>query len=140
MAESIREVMTPDPTTCRPSDSAFDAARVMSEGDFGAVVIAEDGGEVRGIVTDRDIVVRAVAEGRDPKSTEIGEILTTDPTTLSPDQSLDDAVNSLRDSHVRRLPVVDGSKVVGIVSIGDLAQARDEKSALADISAAAPNN
>ena len=139
MAETIRDVMTPDPATCRPSDSVFDAARAMSEGDFGAVVV-EEGGNVRGILTDRDIVVRAVAEGRDPKTTEIGEISTTEPTTLSPDQSLDDAVDSLRSSHVRRLPVLEGSEVVGIVSIGDLAQARDEKSALADISAAAPNN
>ncbi len=139
MAESIRDVMTPDPATCRPSDTAFDAARAMSEGDFGAVVVAEEEG-VRGILTDRDIVIRAVAEGRDPKTTEIGEIFTTEPTTLSPDQSLDDAVDSLRSSNVRRLPVVEGTKVVGIVSIGDLALARDEKSALADISGAAPNN
>jgi CBS domain-containing protein len=131
--------MTPDPATCRPSDTAFDAARAMSEGDFGAVVVAEEEG-VRGILTDRDIVIRAVAEGRDPKTTEIGEIFTTEPTTLSPDQSLDDAVDSLRSSNVRRLPVVEGTKVVGIVSIGDLALARDEKSALADISGAAPNN
>jgi CBS domain-containing protein len=140
MAESIRDVMTTDPATCRPSDTAFDAARAMSEGDFGAVVVAEEEGSVRGILTDRDIVVRAVAEGRDPKSTEIGEIFTTEPTTLSPDQSLDEAVDSLRSSNVRRLPVVEGEKVVGIVSIGDLALARDEKSALADISGAAPNN
>ena len=140
MAETIRDVMTPEPATVTPTDSVVDAARAMSEGDFGAVVVVEDGGSVRGILTDRDIVVRAVAEGRDPKSTKVGEIFTTEPTTLSPDQSLDEAVDALRSSHVRRLPVVEGSQVVGIVSIGDLAQARDEKSALADISAAAPNN
>ena len=139
MAESIREVMTPDPATCSPSDSALDAARAMSKGDFGAVVV-EDGGEIRGILTDRDIVVRAVAAGEDPATTQIREICTTEPTTLSPDDSLDEAVEALRASHVRRLPVVEESHVVGIVSIGDLAQARDERSALADISAAAPNN
>ena len=67
-------------------------------------------------------------------------MFTTEPLTLSPDDSLDDAVDALREAHVRRLPVVEESKVVGIVSIGDLAQARDERSALADISSAAPNN
>ncbi len=140
MAESIREVMTSNPATCKISDSARDAARAMSEGDFGAVVVTEDGGSVRGILTDRDIVVRAVAEGKDPASTEVREIFTTEPTTLSPDDSLDEAVEALREAHVRRLPVVEDSQVVGIVSIGDLAVARDEKSALAEISAAEPNN
>jgi CBS domain-containing protein len=70
----------------------------------------------------------------------VREVFTTEPTTLSPGDSLDEAVDALREAHVRRLPVVEGSEVVGIVSIGDLAQARDERSALADISAAAPNN
>lgn len=140
-AESIRDVMTPDPATCMTDETAVDAAQAMSRGDFGAVVvIAPQGGEVRGIVTDRDIVVRGVAEGKAPASTRISEILTTEPTTLSPEDSLDEAVDALREAHVRRLPVVEGSQVVGIVSIGDLAKARDEKSALAEISAAAPNN
>jgi len=140
MPESVREVMTPDPATCRPEDSLRDAAQAMRSGNFGAVLVVENGGNVQGIITDRDIVVRAVAEGKDPAATEIGEVFTTDPTTLSPDDSLDEAVDALRESHVRRLPVVEGSQVVGIVSIGDLAQARDEHSALADISAAQPNN
>jgi CBS domain-containing protein len=139
MADSIRDVMTPDPATFTPDQPVAEAAKAMSTGDFGAVVVVEDGA-VRGILTDRDIVVRAVAEGKDPTSTEIGEVFTTEPTTLAPDDSVDQAVDALRDGHVRRLPVVEGSEVVGIVSIGDLAQARDERSALADISAAEPNN
>jgi CBS domain-containing protein len=136
----IRDVMTPEPATCKPEDSVLDAALAMSKGDFGALVVAGEGGDVRGIVTDRDIVVRGVAEGKEPAATRVSEVFTTEPTTLSPDDSLDDAVTALRESHVRRLPVVEDSQVVGIVSIGDLAEARDEKSALADISAAAPNN
>jgi CBS domain-containing protein len=140
MAETIREVMTPNPATLKTSDTVLDAARAMRDGDFGSVVVVGDSGEVRGILTDRDIVVRAIAEGKDPESTPIGEVFTTEPLTLSPDDSIDDAVEALREAHVRRLPAVEGSKVVGIVSIGDLAQARDERSALADISAAAPNN
>jgi CBS domain-containing protein len=139
MAESIREVMTRDPATCETTDSVLDAARAMKDGDFGAVVVTESD-DVRGILTDRDIVVRILAEGKDPAATEIREAFTTEPTTLSPQDSSEDAVQALRDAHVRRLPVVEGGRVVGIVSIGDLAQARDEKSALADISGAAPNN
>jgi CBS domain-containing protein len=141
-AESIRDVMTPDPATCTTDETALDAALAMSKGDFGAVVVVapHDGEEVRGIVTDRDIVVRGVAEGKNPKATRISEIFTTEPTTLSPEDTLDEAVDALREAHVRRLPVVEDAQVVGIVSIGDLAKARDEKSALADISAAAPNN
>jgi CBS domain-containing protein len=140
MPETIREVMTPDPACVKADDLLIDAAKSMSQGDFGAVVVVNDDGSVRGILTDRDIVVRAVAESKDPAATVVSEVFTTEPTTLSPDDSLDEAVNALRESHVRRLPVVEGSDVVGIVSIGDLAQARDEKSALADISSAAPNN
>jgi CBS domain-containing protein len=131
--------MTKDPATCETGDTVHDAARAMRRGGFGAVVVTEEG-HVRGILTDRDIVVRVIAEGKDPTSTEIREAFTTEPTTLSPDDSADDAVQALRDAHVRRLPVVENDRVVGIVSIGDLAQARDERSALADISAAAPNN
>jgi CBS domain-containing protein len=140
MPETIREVMTPDPARVGPDDTLADAAKAMSKGDFGAVVVTEGSGNVRGILTDRDIVVRAIAEGKDPSATEVREVFTTEPTTLSPGDSLDEAVTALRESHVRRLPVVDGADVVGIVSIGDLALARDERSALADISAAAPNH
>jgi CBS domain-containing protein len=140
MATIVRDVMTSEPATCRADDTALDAALAMSKGDFGAVVVVGDNEEVRGIVTDRDIVVRGVAEGKDPAATRISEVFTTEPTTLSPEDDLDHAVDALREAHVRRLPVVDDGRVVGIVSIGDLAEARDEKSALADISSAAPNN
>jgi CBS domain-containing protein len=139
MADRIRDVMTPDPATCEPDDSIVEAARAMRDGDFGAVVVVEND-QVRGILTDRDIVVRAVADGKDPGATEVGVVFTTDPTTLSPDDGIEDAVEAIRQADVRRLPVVDGTKIVGIVSIGDLAVARDERSALADISAAPPNN
>src|SRR4051812_8683537 len=112
MADKIRDVMTPNPATCEPEDSVQDAAKAMKDGDFGAVVVCENA-EVRGILTDRDIVVRTVAEGEDPSSTKVREAYTTDPTTLSPDESIDDAVAAMRDADVRRLPVIEGSKVVG---------------------------
>jgi CBS domain-containing protein len=139
MTEKIRDVMTPKPATVEPGDKVSDAAKAMRDGDFGAVVVVAND-QVRGILTDRDIVVRAIAEGKDPATTQVEEVFTTDPTTLSPDDDIDDAVSALRDANVRRLPVVEDSQIVGIVSIGDLAVARDEKSALADISAASPNN
>jgi CBS domain-containing protein len=139
MAEKIRDVMTSNPATCEPGDSLLEAAKAMRDGDFGAVVVVESD-QVRGILTDRDIVVRAVAEGKDPSSTEVRAAFTTDPTTLSPDDSIDEAIAKMREADVRRLPVVEDGRAAGIVSIGDLAVASDEKSALADISAAAPNN
>jgi CBS domain-containing protein len=140
VADKIQDVMTRDPATCTTEDSALDAAKAMRDGDFGAVVVVNEGGEVRGILTDRDIVVRGVAEEKVPAETSVAEVFTTEPTTLSPDDSLDDAVDALRAANVRRLPVVEDGRVAGIVSIGDLAEARDERSALADISSAAPNN
>ena len=139
MAGKIRDVMTSEPTTCAASDSVEDAAKAMRDGDFGAVIVVDED-RVAGIVTDRDIAIRVVAEGKDAGDTELRQVASDTVETLSPDDSLDDAVQKMRDADVRRLPVVEGSRPVGIVSIGDLAVARDERSALADISAASPNN
>src|SRR4051812_25727615 len=101
MADKIRDVMTPDPATVDPAAKVSDAAKAMRDGDFGAVVVCEND-QVRGILTDRDIVVRAIAEGKDPGQTEVEEVFTTDPTTLSPGDDIDDAVSALRDANVRR--------------------------------------
>lgn len=139
MAETVKEVMTREPAKCAPTDTAVDAAKAMRDGDFGAVIVA-DGGTVKGILTDRDIVVRAVADGKDPSQTQVGDICTTDPNTLAPDDSIGDAVRNMTEADVRRLPVVEDGSVIGIVSLGDLAKAQDADSALADISAAPPNN
>jgi CBS domain-containing protein len=139
MAQTIREVMTEGLLTCPPSASVTDVAKQMKEGNTGGIVVVE-GGELHGLVTDRDIVVRTVAAGEDPGATQAGDICTSELHTLSPDDSAEDAVDLLREHDVRRIPVVDGDRPVGIVTIGDLAIARDEKSALADISAASPNN
>lgn len=138
MAQAIRDVMTPDPVCVDPHESAADAARHMREVDSGAILVCEDG-HLRGLVTDRDIVVRAVAEGRDPARVEVAEICSTDIQALSADDDAERAVELMRERHVRRVPVVEGDHPVGIVSIGDLALARDEKSALADISGAPAN-
>jgi CBS domain-containing protein len=139
MAQSIREVMTESPELVTGDTSVCDAAKLMRDKDFGGVLCCE-GEEVKGFLTDRDITVRVVAEGKDPNTTTVGEVATTDLHTLSPDDTVEDAIALVREHHVRRVPVVEGAKPVGIVSIGDLALERDKDSALADLTAAPQNN
>jgi signal-transduction protein with cAMP-binding, CBS, and nucleotidyltransferase domain len=138
MATSINEVMTHDPITVEASTPIAQVARKMREGDTGAILLTEDN-KLAGIVTDRDIVVRAIADGRDP-DTPIGEIATRDPRALTPEQSLDDAIKIMREDDVRRVPVCEDGRPVGIISIGDIAIERDPDSALAEISGGAANN
>jgi CBS domain-containing protein len=122
-----------------PADATLeDAAREMKSGDIGAVLV-EDNGSV-GILTDRDIVVNAVAEGRDPSSTKVSDVATRDVQSLTPDSTVEDAIKIVRESNVRRIPVLQDGRPAGIVSIGDLAIERDSDSALADISSESPNN
>jgi CBS domain-containing protein len=138
MAQSIREVMTHDPRTVSITDTVADAAQQMREGDVGAILV-EDRGTVAGILTDRDIVVRGVATGRDPASVTVGDVASRNVATLTIDQTVEDAIRLVREHDVRRIPVLQDGRAAGIVSIGDLAVARDSTSALADISAEAPN-
>jgi len=111
----------------------------MRERDIGDVIVLEDD-RVVGILTDRDIVVRAVAEGRTPTETRVGDIGSRDPETLRPDDTVEDAVRIMREKAVRRIPVVENGRPIGIVSIGDLAVETDTDSALADISVAEPDD
>jgi CBS domain-containing protein len=138
MAQSIREVMTKDPQTLSQDASVVEAAKLMDQHDIGNIIVVRDS-QIWGILTDRDIVVRAIAEGRDPAKTKIGDISSEELTTLSPDETVDRAVELMREKAIRRLPVVEGETPVGIVSLGDLAEEKDPRSALADISKAAPN-
>jgi CBS domain-containing protein len=139
MPTKVGEVMTHDPRTVSKEDTIVLAAKQMDEGDVGAVLV-EDGGKLSGILTDRDIVVRAVAEGRDPASAKVDDIDSEAVATLNPDQSIDEAIRVMREHDIRRVPVVQNGRPVGIVSLGDLAVERDDSSVLADISAASPNN
>jgi CBS domain-containing protein len=138
MAQHLRDIMTQNPVTVQTSDSITAAARTMRDGNIGDVVVLESG-QVRGILTDRDIVVRALAEGRDPGGTTVGEICSRELTTLSPAYAIADAVAVMREKAIRRLPVVEDGRLVGMVSLGDLAVERDPKSVLGGISAAPPN-
>jgi CBS domain-containing protein len=131
--------MTADPRTVDPDATLVDAAREMRDGDVGALVVV-DGGAVAGVVTDRDIVVRAIADGRDPSTTKVRDVATMNPVTLTVDQTVEDAIRVMREQDIRRIPVVQDGRPAGIVSLGDLAIERDTESALADIASEPPNN
>ena len=138
MAIPIRQIMTPNPIRLAASAPIRDAARAMRQNDIGDVVVEKDG-KLCGIVTDRDIVVRAIAEDKDVRTTSLESICSREPVSLTPEQTDEDAVRIMRDKAVRRLPVVERGKVIGIVSLGDLATQKDRQSALGHISAAAAN-
>lgn len=138
MAQKIQDLMTTDVSTCPHTASLAEAAKRMRDEDIGDVLVERDGA-LCGLVTDRDIVVRGLAQGHDAASITIGEICSQELATVKPGDDVDIAVRLMREKAVRRLPVVDDGKPVGIVSIGDLAIERDDQSALADISGAEPN-
>ena len=118
---SIRELMTTNPTTVEPSARVVDAARAMKQEDVGPVPVVE-GDRLAGIVTDRDIVLRVVAEGGDPQSTTVGEIMSRDLVTVDPEQPLDEALRLMARHQVRRLPVCEeDGRLVGIVAQADVA-------------------
>jgi CBS domain-containing protein len=136
--ESVRDVMSSEPFTLEASAPIRHAAQIMRDHDVGDVLIV-DAGELAGIVTDRDIVVRAIADGctlDSPVRTIATEVLV----TVSPDDPLDKARDRMRRRAVRRIPVVEDGRPVGIVSLGDLAIERAPRSCLGRISAAPPNN
>jgi len=136
----VRDVMTHE-VVYLPADSTVDqAARAMRERDIGDIVVTE-GPTLAGVVTDRDIVLRAVAERQDPVTTSVGTIASRDLVMIEQDASTEEAADVMRQRAVRRLLVCDNDRqLVGIVSLGDLAMASDPHSALSDISEAAPNN
>jgi len=138
MAKLVRDVMKKNPIKLGGSSPIVEAARQMRSANVGTVIV-EDGGRISGIVTDRDIAVRAIAQGRDPQTTPVSDICSKQLTTLSPDDELDRAVEVMREKAIRRIPVVDRQgKALGILSLGDLALERDPRSVLGEISAAPP--
>jgi CBS domain-containing protein len=119
----ISELMTPNPQTVRPRDTLQAAAQAMDELNVGALPVCENGRLV-GLLTDRDIVVRATSAGQDPCTTTVGSVMTTTPHSLHPDALLQDAIQVMQQLQVRRLPVLDAEgMLVGIISLGDLAAA-----------------
>ena len=138
--QTVKDVMTTHVVYLPSQTTLAEAARTMREQDIGDVVVA-DGPSLAGLVTDRDIVVRGVAERRDPDATTVGEIMTRDLVTVRPDDTIQQAALLMRDRAIRRLLVCDDSEgLVGVVSIGDLAERIDPESVLGGISKADPNN
>lgn len=135
----VSDVMTKQ-VVYLPAETTLDeAARVMKESDIGDVVVT-DGATLAGMLTDRDIVVRAVAERADPASTTIGSIVTREVVMIEQHSTASEAAALMRERNIRRVLVCDTErKLVGVVSLGDLAMQLDPNSALSDISEAAPN-
>ncbi|MEV0634931.1 CBS domain-containing protein [Streptomyces sp. NPDC050619] len=138
MTQHVSDIMTSAPVTVEPQTSVTAVARIMRDQDLGAVLVT-DGDRLRGLVTDRDLVVRSLAEGGDPEQSTVVGACSDDLVTVSPEDELGRAVELMREHAVRRIPVVEGGRAVGIVALGDLAMERDPGSALGDISAARPN-
>jgi CBS domain-containing protein len=138
MTQHLRDLMTSNPVSLPGTTSVYEAACTMREADIGDVIVIEHN-QVCGIVTDRDIVVRSVAEEQNLATTTLADICSHALLTVTPTDSVEHAVRLMRTHAIRRLPVVDGGKAVGIVSLGDLAVERDPDSALGEISAAPPN-
>jgi len=117
--ETIREVMSTDLETCTLLDNVFEVAVKMKEYDVGSIPIV-DGERLVGMITDRDIVLRGIAEKK-PPSSKVEEVMSDSLVTITPTTSTDEAARLMSDHQIRRLPVVDGEKLVGIVSLGDFA-------------------
>jgi CBS domain-containing protein len=137
MAKSIKDAMTTKPASLPTTSTVADAAQQMRDLDIGDVLVEEEG-RLAGIVTDRDLVVRAIAEGRDV-TTKLGDIVSSDVVCITPNDTADDAIRLMRERALRRVPVVESGKPIGIVSLGDLAGERDPRSVLGEISNAPPN-
>ncbi len=127
MAKTARDVMTGDAQCIGENETVSDAAKMMAELGVGSLPICGEDDRLKGMVTDRDIAVKVIAQDKDPGSTKAGELGEGKPVTIGADDSVEDALKTMKEHSVRRLPVIDDQKMVGIVSQGDLAQNVDEK-------------
>ena len=140
----VRDVMTPNPDCVSSDADVRDAARIMKDKDTGVVPVV-DGKKVIGLITDRDIVVRGIAEGKDLTNCRVVELMTKHVRSVREDAPVDEALTLMSSAEIRRVPVVNGSdELVGIISIGDIAVETNKDNrvgkALEDISQAPPNN
>jgi CBS domain-containing protein len=126
MGKNVKDAMTSSPATATPSQTLAEAARLMKEQDIGSVPVV-DGSRLVGVLTDRDIVVRAVAEGGDPRTVQVGEVASHDVVTVRPDDDLDEALRLMAQHQIRRLAVVEDGQLVGVVAQADVALEAKEK-------------
>ena len=134
----VRDVMSAAPVCMPPGESVSAAARAMKQHGTGTVLVLT-GGRLSGLVTDRDITVRVLAENRDPRITRIGDICSSELVVLDPDDDLAQAARLVRDRAVRRMPVLRDGTPVGVVSTGDLALEKDATAELSGVSSAPPD-
>lgn len=134
----IRELMTPDPVICPSTTEVHEVAQIMRDQQIGDVLVDDGSGSI-GIVTDRDLVVRAMAAEADLAGTTVGEVCTSDVQCVDVDASIEDLIAVMEAHTLRRVPVLSDGEPVGIVSIGDLAAHLDPSSLLGEISAAPPD-
>src|SRR5918994_4941515 len=129
MAKKARDIMSDDCTCIGENDSVLEAAKLLKEKDVGAVPICGEDDRLKGMLTDRDIVVKVIAEGKDPSSVKAGELGVGDGKTITigADDSIDEALRTMTEYKVRRLPVIDGKRLVGIISQADIATNLDEE-------------
>jgi CBS domain-containing protein len=120
--------MTKNPRCCLPNDTVEDAAQLMKAEDVGPVLVVDDYNtkKLAGIVTDRDLAMKVVAEGRDPKTTRVEQVMTRNPVTCHPDDDIREAMNTMAEHQVRRIPIVDhDTRIVGIIAQADVATRLD---------------
>jgi CBS domain-containing protein len=133
MPKTARDVMTPNAECIGENDTLLDAAKKMAAHGFGAMPISGEDNRLKGVLTDRDIVVKALAEGKDPASTRAGELGEGKPVTIGADDSLSEALKTMAQYKVRRLPVIDGHELVGIVAVADLAREVEDDASKGDL-------
>jgi CBS domain-containing protein len=119
---TAREIMTGDAECAKTTDTLVDAARKMRDREVGALPICGEDDRLKGIITDRDIVVRCVAEGGDPSSMKVEELAEGKPVTIGADDSVEEALRTMKEHDVRRLPVIDGHDLIGMLSQADVAR------------------
>jgi CBS domain-containing protein len=126
MAKSVRDTMTENPRSIKTSASVVEAARLMREEHVGSLPITDDE-QLVGMITDRDITTRVVAEAEDPMRTSVGDVYSRDLITVEPDEGLDEALQLMARHQVRRLPVIENGRLVGIVAQADIALSESKK-------------
>ena len=139
MTRKLRDIMSPAPACLAHTETVLAAARAMRERGVGTVLVLTDG-QLSGLVTDRDITVRVLAENRDPRTTLIGEICSHGVSALGPDDGVDQAERLVHQRVVRRIPVLQAGIPVGVVAVGDLALCRDASVARPGARAASPDS
>jgi CBS domain-containing protein len=138
---TARDIMTPGADFVEGSTTVLEAAKKLASEDYGALPICE-GEHLKGMITDRDIVVKVLAEGKDPASTKVIDLIQGEVVTIGADDSVEEAMRTMADHQVRRLPVIDGNKLIGMVSQADLATSADDQKVASTVEAIseAPSN